>query len=181
MGRQHQGLDRPGVRQVPEGSEEQGKMEKTACKIICGAPTTLAFKGLIMMMMYIYVFASVNLKLKTIQQTFLKRKCQLHIVRKKKRRAKTILDTSPNSERSILPVGQQSQRALTRLQSSYTPSFHFRDGTGPTGTSPVMLCVACHVSLVPETPNETRSTCLASELWVEKATGPREQVEYPLD
>ena len=38
-------------RKVPEGSEEQGKMEKTGCKIICGAPTTLAFKGLMMMMM----------------------------------------------------------------------------------------------------------------------------------
>ena len=51
MGRQHQGMDRPGVRQVPEGSGEQGKMEKTGCKIICGAPTTLAVKGLMMMMM----------------------------------------------------------------------------------------------------------------------------------
>ena len=26
------------------------KMEKTGCKIICGAPTTLAVKGLMMMM-----------------------------------------------------------------------------------------------------------------------------------
>ena len=42
-------MDRPGVRQVPEGSGEQGKMEKTGCKIICGAPTTLAVKGLMMM------------------------------------------------------------------------------------------------------------------------------------
>ena len=42
MGRQHQGMDRPGVRQVPEGSGEQGKMEDIGCKIICGAPTTLA-------------------------------------------------------------------------------------------------------------------------------------------
>ena len=41
-------MDRPGVRQVPEGSGEQGKMEKTGCKIICGAPTTLAVKGLMM-------------------------------------------------------------------------------------------------------------------------------------
>ena len=41
---------RAGVRQVPEGSGEQGKMEKTGCKIICGAPTTLADKGLMMMM-----------------------------------------------------------------------------------------------------------------------------------
>ena len=50
MGRQHQGMDRPGVRQVPEGSGEQGKMEKTGCKIICGVPMTLAVKGLMMMM-----------------------------------------------------------------------------------------------------------------------------------
>ena len=42
-------MDRPGVRQVPEGSGEQEKMEETGCKIICGAPTTLAVKGLIMM------------------------------------------------------------------------------------------------------------------------------------
>ena len=44
-GRQHQGMDRPGVRQVPEGRGEQGKMEETGCEIICGAPTTLAVKG----------------------------------------------------------------------------------------------------------------------------------------
>ena len=50
VGRQHQGMDRPGVRQVPEGSGEEGKMEKTGCKIICGAPTTLVVKGLMMMM-----------------------------------------------------------------------------------------------------------------------------------
>ena len=29
VGRQHQGMDRHGVRKVPEGSGEQGKMEKT--------------------------------------------------------------------------------------------------------------------------------------------------------
>ena len=53
MGRQHQGMDRPGVRQVPEGSGEQGKngKKKNGCKIICAAPTTLAVKGLMMMMM----------------------------------------------------------------------------------------------------------------------------------
>ena len=57
VGRQYLGIDRPGVRQVPEGSGEQGKMErkkerkkKTGCKIICGAPTTLAVKGLMMML-----------------------------------------------------------------------------------------------------------------------------------
>ena len=51
VGRPHQGMDRPGVRQVPEGSGEQGTMEKTGSKIICGDPTTHAVKGLMMMMM----------------------------------------------------------------------------------------------------------------------------------
>ena len=55
VGRQHQGMDRPGVRQVPEGSGEQGKMEKTGCKIICDAPTALAVKGLMMMMMMMMI------------------------------------------------------------------------------------------------------------------------------
>ena len=54
VGRQHQGMDKPGVQQVPKGSGEQAKMEKTGCKIICGAPTTLAVKGL-MMMMIVYM------------------------------------------------------------------------------------------------------------------------------
>ena len=31
-----------GVRQVPEGSGEQGKMEDTGREVTCGAPTTLA-------------------------------------------------------------------------------------------------------------------------------------------
>ena len=31
--RQHQGMDWLGVRQVPEGSGEQGKMEETGCEI----------------------------------------------------------------------------------------------------------------------------------------------------
>ena len=44
-GRQHQGMGRPGIRQVPEGSGEQGKMEETGSEIICGAPTTLTVKG----------------------------------------------------------------------------------------------------------------------------------------
>ena len=56
VGRQNQGMDRPGVRQVPEGSGEQGKMEKTGCKIICGAPTTLVVKGLAMMMMMMTIY-----------------------------------------------------------------------------------------------------------------------------
>ena len=45
VGRQHQGMDMPGIRQVPEGSGEQGKMEKTDCEIICGVPRTIAIKG----------------------------------------------------------------------------------------------------------------------------------------
>ena len=49
--RQNQGMDRPGVRQVPESSGEQCKMEKTGCKIISGAPKTIAVKELMMMMM----------------------------------------------------------------------------------------------------------------------------------
>ena len=36
----------------PEGSREQGKMEETGCKIICGAPSTLAVKGLTTMVMF---------------------------------------------------------------------------------------------------------------------------------
>ena len=55
-GRQHQGMGRPGVRQVPEGSEEQRKMEETGCKIICDAPTTLAVKRQMMMMMRSVIF-----------------------------------------------------------------------------------------------------------------------------
>ena len=41
VGRQFiiKGIDRPGVRQVPEGSGEQGKMENTGLEIICGAPS----------------------------------------------------------------------------------------------------------------------------------------------
>ena len=45
MGRQHQGMERPGVRQVPEGSEVRKQMEETGCEVICGAQTTLAVKG----------------------------------------------------------------------------------------------------------------------------------------
>ena len=38
-------MHRPGVRQVPESSGEQRKMEETDCEIICGAPRTLVVKG----------------------------------------------------------------------------------------------------------------------------------------
>ena len=44
--RQIEEMDRPVVRQVPEG-----KMEETGCKIIFGVPMTLAVKGWMMMMM----------------------------------------------------------------------------------------------------------------------------------
>ena len=44
VGRQYQGMDRLGVGQVPEGSGEQGKMEKTSCEINCGAQMTLTVK-----------------------------------------------------------------------------------------------------------------------------------------
>ena len=45
VGRPHQGMDRPGIRQVLEGNGEQVKVEETGYEIICGAPTTLAVKG----------------------------------------------------------------------------------------------------------------------------------------
>ena len=45
VGKQHQGMDKPGVCQVPEGIGEQSKMEETGCEIIFGAPMTLAVKG----------------------------------------------------------------------------------------------------------------------------------------
>ena len=45
-----------------EGSGEQGKMEKTGCKIICGAPTSLAVKGLMMRRSYVFYQNTFNLK-----------------------------------------------------------------------------------------------------------------------
>ena len=41
IGRQHQRVGRPGVRQLPEGCGEQGKMERAGCKVVSGAPTIL--------------------------------------------------------------------------------------------------------------------------------------------
>ena len=38
-------MDRPGVRQVPEDSGKQRKMEETGCEIICGAQMALMVKG----------------------------------------------------------------------------------------------------------------------------------------
>ena len=60
MRRQHEGMDRPGVRQLPECSGEQEKMEKTGCEIICGAPTTFTVNGLMMMMMMIMMMNITN-------------------------------------------------------------------------------------------------------------------------
>ena len=40
----------------PRGQWRTGKMEKTGCKIICGAPTTLAAEGLMMTMMMLCSF-----------------------------------------------------------------------------------------------------------------------------
>ena len=45
VGRQHQRMDRSGIRQVPEGSGEQGQMEETGCEVIPSGQTTLAVKG----------------------------------------------------------------------------------------------------------------------------------------
>ena len=50
-GKATSGNDRPGVRQVQEGSGKKGKMEETGCEVICGAPTTLAVEGWMIMMM----------------------------------------------------------------------------------------------------------------------------------
>ena len=44
-----------GVSTSPRGQWKTGKMEKTGCKIICGALTTLAVKGLMMMMMMMMI------------------------------------------------------------------------------------------------------------------------------
>ena len=41
----HQEMDRPGVRQVLEGSGEHRETEETGCEVICGAPSTPAVKG----------------------------------------------------------------------------------------------------------------------------------------
>ena len=45
VGRQHKRSDRPGVRQVSEGSGEQRGKKETGCEVICGSPVTPAVKG----------------------------------------------------------------------------------------------------------------------------------------
>ena len=54
VGKHHHGMDRPGVRQVPEGSGEQRKMEKTGCEVTRGATTTPAVKGYVKINGYYY-------------------------------------------------------------------------------------------------------------------------------
>ena len=45
VGRQHQGMDRPEVRQVPEGSGEQGTIKETGCEAVCGTQRPPVVKG----------------------------------------------------------------------------------------------------------------------------------------
>ena len=52
VGRQYQGMNRSNS-PSPRGQWIIEKMEETGCKIICGAPTTLAVKGQMMMMMVV--------------------------------------------------------------------------------------------------------------------------------
>ena len=51
VGIEHQDMDGPGVWHVSEGDGEKFKMEKTGCKVICGAPMKLALKRLMMTVM----------------------------------------------------------------------------------------------------------------------------------
>ena len=46
----HQGMDRPGVCHIPEGSGEQRKMEENGCEVTCGAPTTPMVQGQVKVM-----------------------------------------------------------------------------------------------------------------------------------
>ena len=81
-------MDRSGVRKVPEGSGVQGEMEKTGCEIICGAPTTLAVKGLMMVMVLarpdsLMGDMSISLKFASLydgQQVFVWSNCLLDLV-----------------------------------------------------------------------------------------------------
>ena len=45
--RQHQGIDRPGVHQVPAVENRKNGWEETGCEVHCGAPTTPTVKGLV--------------------------------------------------------------------------------------------------------------------------------------
>ena len=45
VGGHHQGMDRPGVHQDPEGKGEQGKMEETSCEVIRSHKTSHGLEG----------------------------------------------------------------------------------------------------------------------------------------
>ena len=72
VGRQHQGsyllITRSSA--SPRGQWRTGKMEKTGCKIICGAQTTLAIKGLMMMMITTLQCQSIELQLSVKVQNY---------------------------------------------------------------------------------------------------------------
>ena len=104
MERQHRGMDWPGVRQGPEGSGEQGKMEKTGCKIICGARTTLAVKELMMMVM------TPNLQFSSVQTSSLLRYWQ-----GQKRRGAVIGTENAMEVERGLGVGGGGNAALNAL------------------------------------------------------------------
>ena len=55
------GKNRPGVR-PQRAVENREKWKKTGCKIICGAPTTLAVKELMMMMMMMIMNGSFSVQ-----------------------------------------------------------------------------------------------------------------------
>ena len=94
VGRQHQGMDRPGVQQVPDGNGEQGKMEKTGCKLICSAPTTLAVKGLMMMM----ISAPIVLWSGTLVYRFARQTARKDNKKKKNLPSKNTMSSTNNAE-----------------------------------------------------------------------------------
>ena len=65
-------MDRPGVRQVPEGRREQRKIKEAGCKINCGTLTTLAVEGLMMMIMTMVVVLVSSMGVRV--------HCTLHII-----------------------------------------------------------------------------------------------------
>ena len=108
VGRQHRGMDRPGVHQVPEGSGEQGNMEKTGCEIIC-APTTLAVKGQMMMVNC----TALRDQLTTRRDT----DSSAHLVKRSKHFAPREFELRVRSARpkSVLPLFSKTTRPLALL------------------------------------------------------------------
>ena len=108
-------MDRPGVRQVPESSGEQWKMEKTGCKIICGAPTTLAVKGLMMIMMMIWHAYKTYLRQRTIHLCF---NCFKYLQSPHTGRMKNVLLTVRSMEVLLI----LSHQVIVIRRSRHTPS-----------------------------------------------------------